>query len=40
VALLAGGGLAHDARLMVFPAVLMMSAAVALLLPGRVRASD
>jgi MFS family permease len=35
VALLAGGGLAHDARLIVFPAVLLASAAVALLLPGR-----
>jgi MFS family permease len=40
VALLAGGGLAHDARLMVFPAVLLASAAVALLLPGRVRAAS
>jgi EmrB/QacA subfamily drug resistance transporter len=37
VALLAGGGLMHDARLIVFPAVLMMSAAVALFLPGRVK---
>lgn len=35
VALLAGGGLSHDARLIVFPAVLLASAAVALLLPGR-----
>jgi EmrB/QacA subfamily drug resistance transporter len=40
VALLAGGGLAHDARLMVFPAVLLASAAVALLLPGRVREAN
>jgi MFS family permease len=36
VALLAGGGLAHDARLIVFPAVLLASALVSLLLPGRV----
>jgi MFS family permease len=36
VALLAGGGLAHDARWIVFPTVLLLSAVVALLLPGRV----
>jgi MFS family permease len=35
VALLAGGGLAHDARLIVFPAVLLASAFAALWLPGR-----
>ncbi|HEX2123123.1 MAG TPA: MFS transporter, partial [Thermoanaerobaculia bacterium] len=35
VALLAGGGLANDARLIVFPAVLLVSATVALALPGR-----
>ncbi len=35
VALLAGGGLANDVRLMVFPAVLLVSATVALALPGR-----
>jgi EmrB/QacA subfamily drug resistance transporter len=34
VALLAGGGLAHDARWIVFPAVLLLSAAVAFLLPA------
>lgn len=38
VALLAGGGLAHDTRLMVFPAVLLASAIAALWLPGRRRA--
>jgi MFS family permease len=38
VALLAGGGLAHDTRLIVFPAVLLASAFVALWLPGRRRA--
>lgn len=37
VALLAGGGTARDVRLMVFPAVLIVSAAVALVLPGRDR---
>jgi MFS family permease len=36
VALIAGGGLQRDARLMIFPAVLFVSALVALLLPGRV----
>ena len=35
VALLAGSGLAHDNRLFVFPAVLLVSAVVALALPGR-----
>ena len=35
VALIAGGGLAKDARLMVFPAVLLASALAALFLPGR-----
>lgn len=35
VALLAGGSLAHDARLIVFPAVLFASAMAALLLPGK-----
>jgi EmrB/QacA subfamily drug resistance transporter len=40
VALIAGGGLTHDARLIVFPAVLLMSAAVALLLPGRVKTAN
>jgi len=35
VALLTAGGLARDARLMVFPAVLLVSALVALALPGR-----
>ena len=34
-ALIAAGGLARDARLMVFPAVLLVSAFVALALPGR-----
>jgi outer membrane receptor protein involved in Fe transport len=38
VALIASGGLAHDARLIVFPAVLLASALVSLLLPGRVEA--
>lgn len=38
VALLAGGGLAHDARLIVFPAVLLASAFAALWLPGAKRA--
>jgi EmrB/QacA subfamily drug resistance transporter len=38
VALLAGGGLAFDARLIVFPAVLLASAFAALWLPGRKRA--
>jgi MFS family permease len=35
VALIAAGGVARDARLMVFPAVLFASAIVALALPGR-----
>lgn len=35
VALLAGGGIAHDARLIVFPVVLLASAFVSLWLPGR-----
>ena len=35
VAVLAGGGLTRDARLFVFPAVLLVSAAAALVLPGR-----
>ena len=35
VTLLAGGGLARDARLFVFPAVLLVSAFAALVLPGR-----
>lgn len=35
VALLAAGGLANDRRLMIFPAVLLVSAIVALVLPGR-----
>ncbi len=35
VTMLAGGGLARDARLFVFPAVLLMSAFSALVLPGR-----
>jgi EmrB/QacA subfamily drug resistance transporter len=35
VALIASGGLASDARLMIFPAVLLLSAFAALLLPGR-----
>jgi MFS family permease len=35
VALLVAGGLANDSRLMVFPAVLLVSAMVALVLPGR-----
>ena len=35
VALLVTGGLARDARLLVFPAVLLLSALVALALPGR-----
>ena len=34
-ALIAAGGLARDARLLVFPAVLLLSAVVALALPGR-----
>ncbi|MFL6248549.1 MAG: MFS transporter, partial [Thermoanaerobaculia bacterium] len=38
VALLAGGGLTHDARLIVFPAVLLASAFAALWLPGSKRA--
>lgn len=37
VALIAGGSLARDKRLMIFPAVLFASALVALLLPGRTR---
>jgi hypothetical protein len=37
VALLASSGVTGDARLMVFPAVLLLSAAVALVLPGRDR---
>ena len=37
VALLAGGGLAHDARLIVFPSVLLASAVAALWLPGRLK---
>jgi EmrB/QacA subfamily drug resistance transporter len=37
VALFAAGGLAHDARWIVFPAVLLLSAAVALWLPGAKR---
>jgi hypothetical protein len=37
VALIAGGSLARDNRLMIFPAVLFVSALVALLLPGRTR---
>lgn len=36
VALLVAGGLAHDVRLIVFPAVLFASAVVALFLPGNV----
>lgn len=35
VTMLAGGGLTRDARLFVFPAVLLVSAAAALALPGR-----
>jgi EmrB/QacA subfamily drug resistance transporter len=35
VALLVAGGLAHDVRLIVFPAVLFASAVVALFLPGK-----
>jgi len=35
VTMLAGGGLTRDARLFVFPAVLLISAAAALVLPGR-----
>ena len=35
VTMLAGGGLVRDARLFVFPAVLLASAAAALVLPGR-----
>ncbi|HYH06476.1 MAG TPA: MFS transporter [Thermoanaerobaculia bacterium] len=35
VALITAGGLTRDARLMVFPAVLLLSALVALALPGR-----
>jgi MFS family permease len=35
VTMLAGGGLARDARLFVFPAVLLLSAFSALVLPGR-----
>ncbi len=38
VALIAAGGVARDARLLVFPAVLFASAIVALALPGRHRA--
>ncbi|HEX7704929.1 MAG TPA: MFS transporter [Thermoanaerobaculia bacterium] len=37
VGLLVAGGLASDARLIVFPVVLSLSALVALVLPGRVR---
>jgi EmrB/QacA subfamily drug resistance transporter len=37
VALIAAGGVERDARLMVFPAVLLVSAVVALALPGRSR---
>lgn len=37
VALIAAGGVQKDARLMVFPAVLFLSALVALALPGRTR---
>jgi EmrB/QacA subfamily drug resistance transporter len=37
VALIAAGGVARDARLMVFPAVLLVSAIVALALPGRTK---
>ncbi|HVE69775.1 MAG TPA: MFS transporter [Thermoanaerobaculia bacterium] len=35
VTMLAGGGLVRDARLFIFPAVLLVSAAAALVLPGR-----
>jgi EmrB/QacA subfamily drug resistance transporter len=37
VALIAGGAVANDARLIVFPAVLLLSGIVALALPGRLR---
>ncbi len=40
VALIAGGSLARDNRLMIFPAVLFVSALVALLLPGKRLAID